>query len=118
MSARDHVLLTDAERAALFGIPVDPDELARRYTLEAADLDLINQRRHDRNRLGMALQVALFRHPGMPLAQVLQIESGAPAPLVAFLARQLGLNPAVLADYASRTQTMTDHARLVAEALG
>ena len=118
MPARDHVLLTDAERAALFGIPVDPDELARRYTLEAVDLDLINHRRHDRNRLGMALQVALLRHPGMPLAQVLQIEGGAPAPLVAFLARQLGLNPIVLADYASRTQTMTDHARLVAEASG
>ena len=118
MPARDHVLLTDAERAALFGIPVDPDELARRYTLEAADLDLINQRRHDRNRLGMALQVALLRHPGLPLAQVLQIEGAAPTPLVAFLARQLGLSPAVLADYASRTQTMTDHARIVAEATG
>lgn len=118
MPARDHVLLTDAERTGLFGIPGDPDELARRYTLEAADLDLINQRRLDRNRLGMALQVALLRHPGMPLAQVTQIEGGAPAALVAFLARQLGLNPAVLADYASRTQTMTDHARLVAAALG
>lgn len=97
MPARDHVLLTDAKRTALCGIPVDPDELARRYTLERTDLDLINQRRLDRNRLGMALQVALLRHPGMPLAQVMQIEGGAPAPLVAFLARQLGLSPAVLA---------------------
>ena len=109
MSARDHVLLTEAERTALFGIPVEPDELARRYTLEKADLDLINQRRLDRNRLGVALQVALLRHPGMPLAQVLQIGGAAPTPLVAFLARQLGLSPAVLADYATRTQTMTDH---------
>lgn len=118
MPARDHVLLTDAERTALFGIPGEADELARRYTLEAADLDLINQRRLDRNRLGMALQVALLRHPGMPLAQVLQIEGGAPAPLVAFLARQLGLSPTALADYATRIQTMTDHARLVADASG
>ena len=116
MPARDHVLLTDAERTALFGIPGEPDELARRYTLERADLDLINQRRLDRNRLGMTLQVALLRHPGMPLAQVTQMEGGAPAPLVAFLARQLGLSPAILADYAGRTQTMTDHARLVADA--
>lgn len=54
----------------------------------------------------------------MPLAQVPQIEGGAPAPLVAFLARQLGLSPSALADYATRTQTMTDHARLVAEASG
>lgn len=94
MPARDHVLLTDAERVMLFGIPIDPDEMARRYTLEAVDLDLINRRRLDRNRLGMALQVALLRHPGMPLAQVLQIEGNAPAPLVAFLARQLGLSSA------------------------
>ena len=40
MPARDHVLLTDAERPGLFGMPVSPDELTRRYTLEAADLDL------------------------------------------------------------------------------
>lgn len=118
MSARDHVLLTDTERTSLFGIPAAPDELARHYTLEAADLDLIGERRHDRNRLGVALQIALFRHPGMPLAQVLQLEIRAPAPLVLFLARQLGLDPTILADYASRTQTMTDHARLVAEAAG
>lgn len=118
MASRDHVLLTDAERILLFGVPVTPDELARRYTLETADLDLIRKRRHDRNRLGVALQIALFRHPGMPLAQLLQLEGRAPAPLVMFLARQLGLNPTILADYASRTQTMTDHARLVAEAAG
>ena len=53
MSAHDHVLLSDAERIALFGIPTEPDELARRYTLEAVDFDLINQRRLDRNRIGL-----------------------------------------------------------------
>ena len=105
MPARDHVLLTDAERAGLFDMPVSPDELTRRYTLEAADLDLINQRRLDRNRLGVPLQIALLRHPAVPLAQALQIEGNAPAPLVAFLARQLALSSAVLADYPGRTQT-------------
>ena len=70
MSARDHVLLTDAERAQLFGVPTAPDELARRYSLEAADFALIRERRHNRNRLGVALQIALFRHPGMPLRVV------------------------------------------------
>ena len=64
----------------------------------------------------MALQVALLRHPGMPLAQMTQIEGSAPAPLVAVLARQLGLNPSVPADYGNRNQTMTDRARLIAEA--
>ena len=88
MPAREHVLLSDAERATLFRIPTNPDELARRFMLEKADLDLIGERRHDRNRLGMALQFALLRHPGMTLAQVLQIEGDVPGALVAFLARQ------------------------------
>lgn len=97
MPAREHVLLSDAERAALFGIPTDPDDLARRFTLEKPDLDLIGQRRRDRNRLGMALQFALIRHPGMTLAQVIQIEGGVPQALVVFVARQLSLDPAVFA---------------------
>nr|WP_221211934.1 Tn3 family transposase [Sphingomonas sp. BK481] len=116
MPAREHVLLSDAERATLFLIPTDPDELARRFTLEQPDLDLIGQRRHDRNRLGVALQFALIRHSGMTLAQVLQIEGDVPRPLVTFIARQLSLEPSVLSDYASRPQTMTDHARLIAAA--
>ncbi|MBB3589533.1 TnpA family transposase [Sphingomonas sp. BK481] len=100
----------------MFLIPTDPDELARRFTLEQPDLDLIGQRRHDRNRLGVALQFALIRHSGMTLAQVLQIEGDVPRPLVTFIARQLSLEPSVLSDYASRPQTMTDHARLIAAA--
>ncbi|GGE81880.1 DUF4158 domain-containing protein [Sphingomonas prati] len=118
MPAREHVLFSDAERATLFRIPNDADELARRFTLEKDDLSLIGERRHDRNRLGMALQFALIRHPGMTLAQVLQIEGSVPGALVIFLARQLSLDPSVLSDYATRSQTMTDHARLIAEALG
>lgn len=108
MPAREHVLLSDAERATLFRIPTDPDELARRFTLEEEDLDLIGGRRHDRNRLGMALQFALIRHPGMTLAQVLQIEGGVPGPLVIFLARQLSVEPSVLSDYA---KSITNHDR-------
>lgn len=61
MPAREHVLLSDAERATLFRIPTDPDDLARHFTLEKPDLDLIGRRRHDRNRLGMALQFTLIR---------------------------------------------------------
>lgn len=116
MPAREHVLLSEAERATLFRIPTDPDELARRFTLEQPDLDLIGQRRHDRSRPGLALQLALIRHSGMTLAQVLQIEGGVPRPLVTFIARQLSLEPSVLSAYASRPQTMTDHARLIAAA--
>ena len=41
-----------------------------------------------------------------------------PAELLAFVAAQLDLSPRVLADYAAREQTMTDHARELAKRLG
>ncbi|WP_419761337.1 DUF4158 domain-containing protein [Sinorhizobium arboris] len=37
--------------------------MARLYTFEPGDLDLIWRRQEDRNRLDVALQLALFRHP-------------------------------------------------------
>ncbi|MBB4233443.1 hypothetical protein GGD56_007355 [Rhizobium mongolense] len=60
---RKHELLSEAEREQLLGFPADRDDLARLYTFEPGDLDLIRRRREDRNRLGVALQLALFRHP-------------------------------------------------------
>ena len=75
---RKHELLTEAEREQLVGIPSDRDDLARLYTLESADLDLIQLRREDRNRLGAALQLALFRPPAMTLAQVLNRSAALP----------------------------------------
>ena len=71
MAKRKHELLTDAERELLIGIPSDRDHLARLYTLEPADIALIGTRRHQRNWLGAALQLALLRHPGVSLAQFL-----------------------------------------------
>lgn len=54
----------------------------------------------------------------MPLAQLLQDGGEVPTALLAFVAAQLGLSPKVLADYATRDQTMTDHARELAVRLG
>ena len=64
-------LLSAEERVRLFGVPTERDALARLYTFEPRDLDLIRRRREDRNRLGFAVQLALVRHPGLTLAQVL-----------------------------------------------
>jgi TnpA family transposase len=63
-------LLTDEERQALFGIPLDPDGMARRFTLSRADQELVAARRRDANRIGFAVQLALLRYPGIALAQV------------------------------------------------
>ena len=118
MAKRKHELLTEAEREQLIGIPTDRDQLARLYTFEPADIDLIGARREKRNLLGVAVQLALLRHPGMTLAQLLQDRSAMPVALISFAAGQLGVSPSLFADYAVREQTMTDHARELAARLG
>jgi TnpA family transposase len=107
-------LLTNEERQALLGIPLDPDGMARRFTLSRADQDLVAGRRRDTNRIGFAVQLALLRHPGIALAQLEQPVG----PLVQWLAKQLEIPAAPFAEYAHRPQTMTDHARLLATSLG
>jgi hypothetical protein len=107
-------LLTDEERRLLFGIPLDPDTLARCYSFTRSDQELVASRRGDANRLGFAVQLALLRHPGASLTHI-----GEPIePLVAWLARRLEIPAASFVDYAGRTQTMSDHARILAGALG
>ncbi len=107
-------LLTDEERRALFGIPDDPDGLARCFTLARADRDLVAARRGDASRLGCAVQLALLRHPGTTLANL-----GGPAdPLVTWMARQLEIPAEAFTRYTRRPQTVTDHARDLAAALG
>ncbi len=107
-------LLTEEERRSLFGVPMDRDALARHYTFTRTDLDLVATRRGDANRLGFAVQLAFLRHPGLPLAHI-----GEPIDaLVDWVAEQLGLPAISFAGYARRPQTMTDHARDAAAALG
>jgi Domain of unknown function (DUF4158) len=107
-------LLTDEERQALFGIPLDPDGMARCSTLTQADRNLVAARRRDANRIGFAVQLALLRHPDIALADLEQPVE----PLVQWLAKHLEIPAAAFADYARRPQTMTDHARVLAAALG
>lgn len=118
MAKRKHELLTDPERGQLIGNPTDRDRLARLYTFEPVDIDLIGVRREQRNLLGVAVQLALLRHSGMTLAQLLQDRGAMPEALISFAAGQLGVAPAVFADYAVREQTMTDQARELAARLG
>lgn len=107
-------LLTEEERRLLFGLPTDRDALARHYTFTRTELDLIAIRRGDANRLGFAVQLALLRHPGLPLAHIGEpIEA-----VVGWVAEHLELPALTFAEYARRPQTVTDHARDVAAALG
>ena len=107
-------LLTDEERTALLGIPSDPDALARLFTPSRADRALVAERRGDANRLGCAVQLALLRHPGTALAYLDQPVDA----LVAWMARHLDIPAVAFAEYARRSQTMTDHAHQLAATLG
>lgn len=116
MGRRD--LLSADERAKLFGIPAERDALARCYRFGPGDLDLIERRREDHNRLGFAVQLAVMRHSGMTLGQILARPGTDMAPLVEFVAEQLEVPASSFDGYAVREQTMTDHAGAVAAALG
>ena len=107
-------LLTEEERQLLLGTPRDADALTRHYSFTRSDRELLAERRGNANRLGFAVQLALLRHPGMSLAHMEDpVDS-----LVAWLAERLEIPVAAFAEYAGRAQTMTDHARVLATALG
>ena len=72
-------------RDSLLGIPSDIGSLERNYVLPDEDLDLISTRRRPENRLGLAVHIALLRHPGQGWLDGLE----PPAPLIAWLAEQV-----------------------------
>ena len=102
MVKRKHQLLTENERDHLLAIPSDRDDLARLYTFEPSDIEIIGARRERRNQIGVALQLALLRHPSVTLAQLMRDRGAIPHDLAAFVAEQLGLRVTDLADYAAR----------------
>ena len=57
-------LLTAETRQELFGLPEGPKQLMRFYTLSWDDHGLSRSWRRNENRLGLAIHVALLRHPG------------------------------------------------------
>ena len=107
-------LLNEADRKRLFEAPVDDASLIRLYSLSDDDRDFILSKRGARNQLGMAVQLSLLRYPGFGL----RLESGAPAALIQFLARQIGVPWPVFQDYARRDTTRREHFREAAEHLG
>jgi TnpA family transposase len=108
--------LSTAERRRLMDWPatVAEADLATYYTLDAADLEHIGERRGAGNRLGVALQLGALRHLGF-VPDNLQ---HAPPAVLASLAPQLQVPVTAIADYADRAQTRTDHLTAVARHLG
>ena len=98
-------LLSSEQRTRLFAIPTDAPEMTRHYVLDADDLALVGARRRAGNRLGFAVQLCALRHPG----RVLDPSELPPAPMLAFVARQIGVDPALFGEYARRAETRREH---------
>jgi TnpA family transposase len=98
-------LLSPEQRSRLFAVPSDTVTMTRHYMLDAADLALVRSRRRASNRLGFAVQLCILRHPG----RVLDPSEVPPAPMIAFVAKQAGADPALFEDYARRAETRREH---------
>lgn len=107
-------LLTESQRVSFHAPASDERGMVRHYTLSAEDLMLINRRRREPNRLGFAVMLCYLRFPG----RILQQGEQPPATLCAFVAEQLGLDPAHFGDYAERDQTRREHVLEIQAALG
>jgi TnpA family transposase len=96
-------VLSPSQRAQFIDIPdaIGERELARYYTLSPDELTVIEQRRRPHNRLGFAVQLCYLRFPGRPLRADEQV----PEPVLAYIAAHLGLDPAVMRDYAQERDT-------------
>ena len=98
-------LLSSEQRTRLSSIPTYAAEMTRHYVLDADDLALIGARRRAENRLGFAVQLCVLRHPG----RVLDPLESPPAPMLAFIARQIGVDTAPFGEYARRAETRREH---------
>ena len=92
-------------------IPDEDREIAKYYTLDQADLDLVMRQNRASNRLGLACVLAMLRFPGRPLADGEILPSG----VLLFLARQIGADHREIDRYFERLQTRREHLALLFE---
>jgi len=98
-------LLSGAAWERLLAPPVDERDMLRHYVLGPDDLELVRAKRTDATRLGFALLLLYLRHPG----RVLGTGEVPPAPIIAFVARQLGVRRTAFAAYGRRDATRRQH---------
>ncbi len=82
-------------------------EMVRHWLLSEEDRTRIDERRRRHNRLGFAVQLCLLRYPGWPLGP----GENPPQNLLRFVAEQLAVDAAEVAEYSRRRRTRTDHAQ-------
>nr|WP_246598488.1 DUF4158 domain-containing protein [Nocardia tengchongensis] len=109
-------VFADEELQRLRGFPeISREELFRYYTLSPADLAFVASRGRGASvRLGLAVILCSLPWLGFVPDKV----TTAPPVAVARLAEQLNVDAAQIRSYSRRTQTRSEHVRLVAQYLG
>ncbi|MES5929948.1 Tn3 family transposase [Bacillus cereus group sp. MG9] len=103
--ARGRELLTPEQRQAFMQISEDEWVLGTYYTFSKRDLEIINKRRREENRLGFAVQLAILRYPGWPYTHIKSI----PDSVIHYISKQIGSTPSSLSLYPQRENTLWDH---------
>lgn len=98
----------------LFALPELYEEAISRYALSREDVAFARSHRRSHNRLGFAIQLALIRDLGRTL-RAGEVPTEA---VIAVVAEQLDIDPAVFALYAQREETRREHAREIVSVLG
>ena len=98
----------------LFALPELYEEALSRFALSCEDVAFARSHRRSHNRLGFAIQLALIRDLGRTL-RAGEVPTEA---VIAVVAEQLDIDPAVFTLYAQREETRREHAREIVTALG
>ncbi|HAP4171226.1 TPA: Tn3 family transposase, partial [Enterococcus faecalis] len=75
------------------------------FTFSKRDLEIVNKRRREENRLGFAVQLAVLRYPGWPYTHIKSI----PDSVIQYISKQIGVSPSSLDHYPQRENTLWDH---------
>ena len=104
----------ERERLACFPDDIPHWDLITYFTLTEPDRSLVDTYQSDANRLGTAIQLCAVRYLGFCPANL----QAAPGEMMAFLARQLQVDPTALQTYGTRRMTRSTHFNAVLHHLG
>ena len=115
MATKTPRLLRPEQRVLFTRVPdLSVREIARYYTFSPDDLASIARHRRDANRLGFAVQLALLRFPGRSLTDVSEV----PAPILTYIADQVGVKVNAFDQYGLRENTLYEHLEEIRQEFG
>lgn len=99
----------ERERLSLFPTTILENDLITYFTLSPDDLLQVRRQRQSHNQLGFALQLCSLRYLGFCPDNLHKV----PKEVVGYLAQQLDIAPEPLDIYGNRSQTRTNHLRII-----